>query len=174
MKRAFHFLCSITVALVLCLGLSSTALALDVGISSYDDGIYTCEVTLRGGTGRADITSPCDVTIMGDNATATIEWSSPNYDYMIIDGETYYPVNADGNSVFEIPVTAWNAPMNVVADTTAMSEPHEIEYTLYFNSSTLRAAEQKFNVPFGVGLIAVGVVVIVVSVVMRRKRGVRR
>ena len=142
MKRAYRFLGTIAVTLALCLGFSATALALDIGISSYGDGEYTCEVTLKGGTGRADITSPCNVTINGDSATASIEWSSPNYDYMIVDGETYLPVNTDGNSVFEIPITAWDAPMNVVADTTAMSEPHEIEYTLYFNSPTLNALDQ--------------------------------
>ena len=38
--------------------------------------------------------------------TATIVWSSPNYDYMIVDGEKYLPTNTEGNSTFEIPVSA--------------------------------------------------------------------
>ena len=64
--------------------------------------------------------------------TATIVWSSPNYDYMIVDGEKYLPTNTEGNSTFEIPVAALGTPLTVTADTVAMSKPHEIEYTLTF------------------------------------------
>ena len=64
--------------------------------------------------------------------TATIVWSSPNYDYMIVDGEKYLPTNTEGNSTFEIPVTALGTPLAVTADTVAMSKSHEIEYTLTF------------------------------------------
>ena len=68
--------------------------------------------------------------------TATIVWSSPNYDYMLVDGEKYLPVNTDGNSTFEIPVAALDTPLAVVGDTTAMSTPHEIDYTLTFDASS--------------------------------------
>lgn len=51
----------------------------------------------------------------------------------------YDPVNEEGNSVFQIPVTVFDEPMEVVADTTAMSVPHEIEYTLTFNSASLKS-----------------------------------
>ena len=44
----------------------------------------------------------------------------------------YEPVNKDGNSTFEIPVSVFDAEMEVTADTVAMSEPHEIDYTLKF------------------------------------------
>ena len=71
--------------------------------------------------------------------TAEITWSSPNYDYMIVDGEKYLPVNTEGNSVFEIPVAALDTALAVTADTTAMSTPHEIEYTLTFDSASLTA-----------------------------------
>ena len=64
--------------------------------------------------------------------TAVILWSSPNYDYMIVDGEKYLPTNTEGNSTFEIPVSALGTPLAVTADTVAMSTPHEIEYTLTF------------------------------------------
>ena len=70
--------------------------------------------------------------------TAVLKWSSPHYDYMIVDGERYEPVNTDGNSVFEIPVPYFDKPVNVIADTTAMSEPHEIEYTLTFDSASVK------------------------------------
>ena len=105
---------------------------------NLEDGDYTTEVTLEGGSGRATVDSPAAITIKDGEATATIVWSSPNYDYMLVDGE---PVNTEGNSTFEIPVDGFDYPMEVVGDTVAMSEPHEIEYTLQFDSSTMEKAE---------------------------------
>ena len=98
------------------------------------DGSYTCEVTLEGGSGRATVDSPAALTVADGKMTATIVWSSPNYDYMIVDGEKYLPTNTEGNSTFEIPVSALDVPLSVVADTVAMSTPHEIEYTLTFSA----------------------------------------
>ena len=98
------------------------------------DGSYTCEVTLEGGSGRATVDSPAALTVADGKMTATIVWSSPNYDYMIVDGEKYLPTNTEGNSTFEIPVSALGVPLSVVADTVAMSTPHEIEYTLTFSA----------------------------------------
>ena len=98
------------------------------------DGSYTCEVTLEGGSGRATVDSPAALTVADGKMTATIVWSSPNYDYMIVDGEKYLPTNTEGNSTFEIPVSALGTPLSVVADTVAMSTPHEIEYTLTFSA----------------------------------------
>ena len=98
------------------------------------DGSYACEVTLEGGSGRATVDSPAALTVADGKMTATIVWSSPNYDYMIVDGEKYLPTNTEGNSTFEIPVSALGTPLSVVADTVAMSTPHEIEYTLTFSA----------------------------------------
>ena len=98
------------------------------------DGSYTCEVTLEGGSGRATVDSPAALTVADGKMIATIVWSSPNYDYMIVDGEKYLPTNTEGNSTFEIPVSALGVPLSVVADTVAMSTPHEIEYTLTFSA----------------------------------------
>lgn len=105
------------------------------------DGSYTCAVTLEGGSGRATVESPAALTVADGTMTATIVWSSPNYDYMLIDGEKYLPTNTEGNSTFEIPVTALDTALAVTADTVAMSTPHEIDYTLTFDSATLTAAE---------------------------------
>ena len=96
------------------------------------DGTYTCDVTLEGGSGRATVESPAALTVADGRMTATIVWSSPNYDYMLVDGEKYLPTNTEGNSTFEIPVAALDTPLDVVGDTVAMSTPHEIEYTLTF------------------------------------------
>lgn len=99
------------------------------------DGTYNIDLDFEGGSGKASISSPAEVTISGGKAVATVEWSSPNYDYMIVGGEKYLPVNTEGNSVFEIPVTL-DTPMQVIGDTVAMSKPHEIEYTLTFHSES--------------------------------------
>ena len=105
------------------------------------DGSYTCAVTLEGGSGRATVESPAALTVADGVMTATNVWSSPNYDYMLVDGEKDLPVNTDGNSTFEIPVAALDTALAVTADTVAMSTPHEIDYTLTFDSATLAAAE---------------------------------
>ena len=102
------------------------------------DGSYTCEVTLEGGSGRATVESPAALTVADGKMTATIVWSSPNYDYMIVDGEKYLPTNTEGNSTFEIPVAALDTALTVTADTVAMSTPHEIEYTLTFAADSLK------------------------------------
>ena len=105
------------------------------------DGTYTCDVTLEGGSGRATVESPAALTVADGRMTATIVWSSPNYDYMLVDGEKYLPTNTEGNSTFEIPVAALDTPLDVVGDTVAMSTPHEIEYTLTFASASLTEAK---------------------------------
>ena len=94
------------------------------------------EITLEGGSGKAEILSPVSVTVASGKAMATVQWDSPNYDYMIVDGEKYLPVNTEGDSVFEIPVLKFDEPMDVIGDTVAMSKPHEIEYTLTFHLDT--------------------------------------
>ena len=102
------------------------------------DGEYNVNVVLEGGSGRATVDSPAALTVADGKMTATIVWSSPNYDYMIVDGEKYLPTNTEGNSTFEIPVSALDTALDVTADTVAMSTPHEIEYTLTFDSASLK------------------------------------
>ena len=110
-------------------------------MSALADGSYTIELTMEGGSGRASIQSPAQLAIADGAATATLEWSSPNYDYMLVNGEKYLPVNTEGNSVFEVPVEALDAPLTMIGDTVAMSTPHEVEYTVTFHSETLQSAE---------------------------------
>lgn len=109
--------------------------------TELSDGTYTVELDFEGGSGKASISSPATINVADGKITATFEWSSPNYDYMIVDGEKYLPVNEDGNSVFEIPVASLDEPMTVIGDTVAMSKPHEIEYTITFHPDTVTEAE---------------------------------
>lgn len=103
---------------------------------SLEDGTYSMGITFAGGSGKAEILSPVSVTVTGGKAMATVQWNSPNYDYMIVNGEKYLPVNTEGDSIFEIPVLIFDEPMDIIGDTVAMSKPHEIEYTLTFHLDT--------------------------------------
>lgn len=103
------------------------------------DGCYTVEVSMEGGSSRVSVESPAKLVVKDQKAVAEIVWSSPNYDYMKIGEEKFLPVNQGGEtSVFEIPVTVFDRKMAVAADTTAMSTPHEIEYTLLFDSASIK------------------------------------
>lgn len=106
-----------------------------------EDGNYTAEVTLEGGSGKATVESPAKLEIRDGKVIAELIWSSPNYDYMIVDGEKYEMTNTEGNSTFEIPVAAFDTALAVKADTVAMSEPHEIDYTLQFDSASIEKAK---------------------------------
>lgn len=105
-----------------------------LGIS---DGDYTIETSLEGGTGHTSVQSPAKLTVKDGIATAEIIFSSNKYDYVMVNGEKYLPVSMEENSIFEIPVTGFDCKMPISADTIAMSQPHEIEYTLYFDSETI-------------------------------------
>ena len=95
-----------------------------------DDSV---KVTLTGGSGKSTVESPAKISTNADGKQiVTIIWSSPNYDYMIVDGEKILPVNTEGNSTFEIEISEIPCSIDVIADTVAMSKPHEIEYNLTF------------------------------------------
>ena len=105
------------------------------------DSTYTIAVTLEGGSGRASVESPAKLRYSETGVCwATIVWSSPNFDYMKVDGQRYDPINTEGNSTFEIPVSAFDTPLEVIADTVAMSEPHEVAYTLTFVYASMEDA----------------------------------
>lgn len=101
-------------------------------VSVPEDGEYTVEVTLEGGSGKATVDSQAKVTVTDGVAYATITWSSTHYDYMIVNGEKYLNENEGGNSTFTFPIDGIPCEMDVIGDTTAMSTPHEIDYTLTF------------------------------------------
>ena len=132
-------------AVLLATGAGSQNMAVQAAESSTEsvssdlaDGKYAVDVTLEGGSGRATISSPAILTVENGQATARIEWSSSHYDYMKVGEEKYEPVNTEGNSSFEIPVTVFDQKQKVIADTTAMSVPHEIDYTLIFDSESIQ------------------------------------
>lgn len=104
---------------------------------NLEDGTYTAQVTLEGGSGKASVKSPTELLVEDGKVFASIIWSSSNYDYMKVNDEKFQCEIKDGNSAFEIPVSGFDWKIPVIANTTAMSEPHEIEYTLAFDSTSL-------------------------------------
>ena len=102
------------------------------------DGDYLVEVSLSGGSGRAKLASPAQLHVENGSCTATLVWGSRNYDYMRIGETKYLPLPDTDTSTFEMPVSFFDRPMAVIADTIAMSEPHEIEYSLLFPSESLQ------------------------------------
>ena len=102
------------------------------------DGEYSIQVHMTGGSGRASVTSPTWLTVKGGKAFAKLMWSSTYYDYMIVGGKKYMNETTDGgNSTFTIPITRMDEAMPVIADTTAMGHPVEIEYKLTFYEDTI-------------------------------------
>lgn len=108
--------------------------------SALANGAYTIEATLEGGSGKASVESPMQLNVIDGAITAVVVWSSPNYDQMIVDGEQYLPVPRTGNSTFEIPLAELVEDLPIQAETTAMSEPHMIDYTIHFDLASLKQA----------------------------------
>ena len=108
-----------------------------------EDGEYSVQVDLEGGSGKASVTSPTLLKVEDGKAYAQIQWSSSNYDYMVVDNTKYLPTNEEGmNSVFEIPILSMDEQMSVIADTTAMGSPKEIQYHLTFYSDSIGSKSQ--------------------------------
>ena len=101
------------------------------------DGTYLVDVALEGGSGKTTVTSPAKLTVENGEATAEIIFSSPYYDYVLVGEEKLEPVNEEGDSTFLIPVKGFDYQMAITADTIAMSTPHEIDYHLCFDSTTI-------------------------------------
>ncbi len=107
---------------------------------NMEDGEYSIQVDLEGGSGKAGVVSPTVLIVRDGRAFTRLQWSSSNYDYMIVDGEKYLPVNEEGmNSIFEIPILAMDEPVEVIA---AMGTPHEVEYTLLFYADSIGSKGQ--------------------------------
>jgi hypothetical protein len=139
---------------ILCIALALLVLSLAAGCrkapaaetppesKGLADGSYHIAAALTGGTGKAKIASPLQLTVKDGQMHALVLWSSANYDYMKVNDVRYDAVIEDGHSRFTIPVASLEEPLPVVADTVAMSTPHEIEYTITFDAATLTADGQ--------------------------------
>ena len=158
---------------VLALSLMMLPVAVCAEDVALEDGEYRVDVALEGGSGRSEIASPAVLLVRDGQPYIRIEWDSSHYDYMKVEDETYLPVNEEGNSVFEIPVPVFDESVTVIGDTTAMSVPHEIEYTLTVDSASISQGEQAswYNNPvFWAGAAVAAAVPAAVGIYGRRKR----
>ena len=103
--------------------------------------IYQVDITFEGGTGKAYIKSPVEVTSVDGQMTAKFVWSSKNYDYMIVDGIRYENENNGGESTFTVPIDNISEPLTVIGDTVAMSTPHEVEYVITWGKKEVTQTE---------------------------------
>lgn len=140
------------------------------------DGTYSIEVNMTGGSGRASVSSPTWLIVKDGYAYARLLWSSSYYDYMIVEEKRYDNETDDGsNSTFTIPILAMDEDIPVVADTTAMGDPVEVEYSLTFYSSTV---DDKDAIPqeAAIKVLIIALIIIVVGGILnyvlkkRRKR----
>ena len=126
------------------------------------DGTYSIEVNMTGGSGRASVSSPTWLIVEDGRAYARLLWSSSYYDYMIVDEERFDNLTDDGSSsTFKIPILAMDEEIPVVADTTAMGDPVEIEYYLTFYSDTVDDVDA---IPQEAAIKVLGLAIIVIVV----------
>ncbi|MDO4622326.1 MAG: hypothetical protein Q4B22_05165 [Eubacteriales bacterium] len=107
--------------------------------TKLEDGEYTPDsFNWSGGTGRVSIS--CNrIIVQGGKTYADITFSSTHFQYVKAGGMTINDkVQGGGSTTFRIPVQL-NQNNTIIGMTTAMSQPHEITYTLYFG---LKAAEK--------------------------------
>ena len=144
MKYMIKIMPVLFLALMLAGPVSVAAAQKENGIETdLEDGEYSIQVDLEGGSGKASVSSPTLMLVKNGRMYAELQWRSSNYDYMIVDGEKFQNESEEGrNSVFTIPVTALDDKMEVIADTLAMGAPHEIDYTLTFYEASIGSKGQ--------------------------------
>lgn len=144
MKYMIKIMPVLFLALMLAGPVSVAAVQKENGIETdLEDGEYSIQVDLEGGSGKASVSSPTLMLVKNGRMYAELQWSSSNYDYMIVDGEKFQNESEEGrNSVFTIPVTVLDDKMEVIADTLAMGAPHEIDYTLTFYEASIGSKGQ--------------------------------
>ena len=114
---------------------------MDTGIAAYEERFM--RLALTEAVADPDEVPVGAVIVRGGRAWARLLWSSAYYDYMIVDDAWFYNLTTDGgNSAFEIPITRMDDPISVVADTTAMGDALEIDYTLTFYSDSVGSKGQ--------------------------------
>ena len=144
MKYMIKIMPVLFLALMLAGPVSVAAAQKENGIETdLEDGEYSIQVDLEGGSGKASVSSPTLMLVKNGRMYAELQWSSSNYDYMIVDGEKFLNESEEGrNSVFTVPVTVLDDKMEVIADTLAMGAPHEIDYTLTFYEASIGSKGQ--------------------------------
>jgi len=114
-------------------------------LQGEENSSFWIDITFEGGSGKAYIKSPVEVTDNNGKLTAKFVWSSENYDYMIVDGKKYDNENKGGESTFTVDIENVSEPLTVIGDTVAMSTPHEIEYVITWGEKKEDEEEDEGN-----------------------------
>lgn len=113
--------------------------------ATYQDGTYSVPVSLsEGRMSHNAIVSPCSVTISGGQIYATIVFKRvsddgiPQYSYFTTTAGTVYPQQYGAHAqIFNSAPLPSLGSVNVTMETTAMSTPHTLNYTFYFDDSAI-------------------------------------
>lgn len=141
------------------------------------DGVYSIEVNMTGGSGRASVSSPTWLIVKDGKAYAKLLWSSSYYDFMIVGGKKYLNESKNGgNSTFTIPITQFDTTMSVVGDTTSMGDPVAIGYKLTFYKDSI-STRNKIPQEAAKGVILIAAVIAVLGGILNyilKKRAERK
>lgn len=132
-------------ALLLVAGpLTETVQAAEHAPIDLRNATYTIEAFVRMENGEGQIQTPTSIFVKEKKATAVITWDSPDYAYMIIEGEEILPKSREDGSVFWIPVTSWDEDMQIVVGK-GYSEIEEVSCVLHLDTETIK--KQGNNTP---------------------------
>lgn len=130
MKKKISLLLSVVILCMLC--------SINVcAAGKVKDGTYSIAGTLQGGTHGVTMKSPTTLKVVNGAMTVEVVMSKKNYTVMKLGGVEYDNETPGSNSTFTIPVAALDTPIAVSATTVAMSQPHDIDYTITLDSKSL-------------------------------------
>ena len=103
--------------------------------TEFADGTYVPDdFGFSGGTGKVKITCP-SIVIENGVIYGNILFSSKKYSQIKLNGEVYPVLSTENGSLFKIPVIL-NQDMAIAGTTTAMSEAHDVNYTIKITQDT--------------------------------------
>lgn len=105
-----------------------------------EEGVQPDKFSFSGGTGKVGI-SARNVVSRNDAAFVTIVFDSDSYTHIRKGDNTYECEHADGTSYAEIPILL-NENNTIYAETTKMSQAHEIEYQIFVYSAGTATADR--------------------------------
>lgn len=103
---------------------------------ALEEGTYTCEVTLSG-EGRAQLISPALLHVEGDACLAEIVFATAKIDYVSVAGEKITPDRTENGAAFTVPVPAFDLPVTIIVDSTAIKPATEVTYAMTFHSASI-------------------------------------
>ncbi len=116
-------------------GLSEEVNGFDIPVPALDEEFDVAIIGTKGKWYDHKV-SVTNAVLKEDDDAAPAETLADGTYTIAVDGERCDVLSTENGSTFEIPVAALDTPLAVVGDTTAMSTPHEIDYTLTFDASS--------------------------------------